>query len=224
MTRTLRLGFALLIAGALGACSSLIPDQAISNAFFLDGVQVTATADGFREVGVRPTMAATTHVSGAFQTQVFSAGFGAVPGFVNVASISDVITIYADVELSSPGSVDFAASYTITAVSIGLVVTNAGATVIDQTWDAFDVDLTVSGDVAYDPGSDTTSGTYRVDVEVPLITLLVQGRVVDAFVDALQDGATLDVAGAMALEVQPSFPLGAEMTFTLKSLGGTLTF
>jgi len=224
MTGTLRYGFALVIAGALAACSGLIPDQAVNDVFGLDGVQVTATTEGAMGAAVGPALAGSTQVTGTFATQVTSNGFPDLPGIVRVASISDVITIQAAVELSAPGSVAFAEAYTITGVSIGLVVSDAGATVIDRTWDASDLELTFSGDATYDAGSDTTSGTYLVEAEVPLVTLLVQGAAVTAFVDALGDGATLDVAGTIGVDLQPAFPLGAELTFTLKSLGGTLTF
>ena len=224
MTRTIRLGFALVIAGALGACSGLIPDQDISNAFGLDGVPVTATAGGADMMALDAGPSGSSEVTGSFGAEIRSGGFAAIPGFIGVASISDVITIAAAVDVSAGGEMAFAAAYTITDASIVLSVSNDDGTLFDQAWSASGLDLTFSGSATYDPGSDTTTGTYTVVSEVPLVTLVLQGAAVDAFVGALSDGDTLDVAGTIELEVQPAFPFGAELTFTLKSLGGTLTF
>ncbi|TVR85231.1 MAG: hypothetical protein EA416_17135 [Trueperaceae bacterium] len=224
MTPMLRFGFALVLAGALGACTSLIPDQNVSNAFGLDGVPVTATVGGAEATSLSGESEGSTQLSGTFASEVPRGDLTAIPGFISVASISDVITIQATVDVSAPGDVSFATSYTITGVAIELRVASGTATVIDQTWSAAGLELTFSGSATYDEGSDTTVGTYTVATEIPLVTLMVQGAAVDAFVDALSDGDTLDVAGALTVDLQPAIPSGAEVTLTLKSLGGTVTF
>lgn len=224
MASTLRFGLTLVLAGALSACTSLIPDQNVSNAFGLDGVPVTATAAGVEATSLSGVSGGTTQLSGTFASEVPGGGLAAIPGFISVASISDVITIQATVDVSAPGDVSFATSYTITDVAIELRVSSGGTTVIDQSWSASGLELTFSGGTTYDEGSDTTSGAYTVASEIPLVTLLVQGAAVDAFVDALSDGDTLDVAGALTVGLQPAIPSGAQMTFTLKSLGGTVSF
>lgn len=224
MTRTLGLALALAVAGALAACTSLIPDTTVSNAFGLDGVSVTAAAGGASVISLGAGGGGSTQLSGTFEAEVPSSGLAALPGIVSVASVSDVITIQAAVGVSAPGDVDFAAAYTITDVAIELRVTDAGAPVVDQSWTAAGLVLTFSGTTTYDEGTDTTSGTYSVATEVPLVTLSVQGAAVDAYVDALRDGATLTVEGALTVDLEPAFPSSAEATFTLKSLGGTVTY
>ncbi len=224
MTSMLRFGLALVTAGALGACSSLIPDQNIANAFGLDGVQVTASATGVQPTSPAAGTTGSTQVSGTFASEVASGGFPAIHGIINVATISDDITIRTTVDLTAPGDTTLAESYTITGASIALLVSSAGATLIEQTWTATGLELTFSGSATYDEETDTTSGTYEVVAEIPLVTLLVQGAAVDAFLDALSEGETLDVAGTMTVDLEPAFPFGAELTFTLKSLGGTVTF
>jgi hypothetical protein len=224
MTRTLGLALALVVAGALAACTGLIPDTTIDNAFGLDGVSVPAAAEGASVISLNAGGGGSTQLSGTFDTEVPSSGLAALPGIISVASVSDVITIQAAVGVSAPGDVDFAAAYTITDVAIELRIVNADAPVVDQTWTAAGLSLTFSGTATYDQGTDTTSGTYSVATEVPLVTLSVQGAAVAAYVDALRDGATLEVEGALTVELEPAFPSGAEATFTLKSLGGTVTY
>jgi hypothetical protein len=224
MTRTLGLALGLAAAAALAACSSLIPDTTVTDAFGLDGVSVTAAAGGASVISLDAGGGGSTQLSGTFETEVPASGLAALPAIVSVASVSDVITIQAAVGVSAPGDVGFAPAYTITDGAIELRIYDADGLIVDQTWTATGLVLTFSGTTTYDDGTDTTSGTYTVATEVPLVTLSVQGAAVDAYVDALRDGATLEVEGALTVDLEPAFPSGAEATFTLKSLGGTVTY
>ncbi len=220
----------LAIAGlvvALSACggllAALIPDQEIRDAFGLDGTEVTAS-----DVGAAGTTAtlATSQLTGTFSASVESDGLDDFPAIVRdaarAASISDVLTIRTRVEVAAPGDVDFAASYTITGLRLGFEVFDGATSVLSQTWSNDALALTFTGSASFD-GSATT-GEYAAEVDVPMITLELTGSQARAYFDLLTEPGTYSLVGSIALDVEPAFPAGAAMTFTLKSLGGELKF
>lgn len=225
MRHLLRCTAIVAIVGMLAACSGLIPPQAIDDAFGLDGVEVTASTVDMAGAAVSPSAAGTsTTLTGSIETEVGGLGFPTLPGLLTVTGISDVITIRATVGVSAAGDVDLASSYTLTAASIALRISDGDAPLVDQSWASSGLGLSFSGSATYDPASDTTSGDYSVATQVPLVTLALQGSALRDFLDALQDGATLTVVGTMSVDVEPAFPSGASLTFTLQSLGGEISF
>ncbi len=220
----------LTIAGlvvALSACGAivagLIPDQEIDDAFGLDGTEVTASAAG--AAGATATLA-TSQLTGSFSATVDSDGLDDFPAIVRdaarAASISDVLTIRTTVEVSAPGNVAFEGSYTITGVSLRFEVFDGATSVLSQDWSNDALSLTFTGSAAFD-GSDTR-GTYSAEVDVPMITLTLTSNQASAYFDLLKEPGTYTLTGSITLEVEPAFPADADMTFTLKSLGGELTF
>ena len=220
----------LAIAGlavALSACGALlatfIPDQQIGNAFGLDGTQVTASESGAADT---TATLASSQLTGTFSATVDSDGLDGFPAIVRdaarAASVSDVLTIRTAVDVAAPGDVDVAESYTITAVSLGFAVFDGATSVLSQTWSNDDVALTFTGGATFD-GSATT-GEYSAEVDVPMITLELTGTQARAYFDLLKEAGTYTLVGSITLDVEPAFPAGADMTFTLKSLGGELKF
>lgn len=215
-------GLALLLS-ACGALAGLIPDQSIADPFGLDGTAVTVAAPATGGVAAL----ATAQLTGSFTATVDSGGLAGLPplvtGAVNPATISDVLTIRQAVQVAAPGQVDFAPSYLITGVRLSLEVFDGTRSVLSQTSIHDDLALTLSGSAQPD-GEGNTTGLYTAQLDVPLLELELAGQRARNYFRLLATEGSYRVEGSLTLEIGPPFPTGAEMTVTLKSLGGTLTF
>ncbi len=219
MDRRIRALIAISLAAALAACSSVIPDQAITNAFGVDGTDVTVTAVGASSIAPL----ASGRLAGSVGPVSFELdGIDGIPDFARPRSISDVITIETTVFVSAPGEVAFATDYTITGVDLTLSVRDGADTVVTESWSNDDLELTFSGSAAFDGA--TTSGEYLAQVDVPLAEVRLSGAKAIALFELVKAGGRYTVQGEVAIDVVPAFPAGGELTFTLKSLGGTLAF
>jgi hypothetical protein len=210
-----------LVLSACGLLAGLIPDQSIDDPFGLDGTVVTVS----RPNGDLAPL--TDQLSGSFTATVESLGIAGLPplvtGAVSPSSISDVLSIRQTVQVAAPGEVAFAPSYAITAARVSLEVFDGNRSVLSHSWSADDLALRLDGSAQVD-GEGNTSGLYTAQLDVPLVELELAGQRARNYFRLLTTEGSYTVEGSIVLQLEPSFPAGAEMTVTLLSLGGTLAF
>lgn len=211
--------FALLGAltmGVLGACSSFIPDQQVSNPLALDSQRVAMT---FRPpFGVQAFEGETTPYTFA------DIDLSAVPGWVKAASLTNKVAVRS-AELNSATGPE---SITLSGIKFTLEVwqgaaTYGAASASNRLLTGFDV----SGNVVLTRGiCDLDSCSYSVDASnATLGTLNLTGATLNSALTVISQAPTPNIGMAHVLGESNDATLdGLTLTLTLDAQDGTIKF
>jgi hypothetical protein len=214
----------------LSACSSLIPDQAITNPFGLDGKTVTLEQQT-TQAGLSAQALSAVYkgsVSSSFADLSLE-----LPGGIAPSGISENVGIKADIKVASSAlEAAFPESLSIVASQLAFTVSDgSGTPSVSQTFDsASGLNLTLSKK----PGGcgvagTTTTCTYTTNAvdTVLLVAQLVGGNFSTFFNDILRGGSapnTLTGNFSLTISGDALFPADSKVTVILHTSKGTLMF
>jgi hypothetical protein len=212
----------------LGACNALIPDQTVTNAFGLDGKQVTLTQQaqaGLSQTGLSAQAVSATY-SGTLAA-TFKDLEQNLPGGIRPSSIEESLGLAAELKVASAsGEAAFPNSLTITASSLAFTVTDGlGAPTLSQSFNsASGLALVITKKSC--TGATTCTYTLSAPSTVLLLVALA-GSNFSTFFDILSKGGspnTLTASFSLVLMGDTLFPADSAVTVTLKTSQGTLKF
>ena len=212
------------VALALAACNSFIPDQPLTNAFGLDGVQLELTPTDTAARGLAPQQAQSLRFAGEISAFLDDIDASDVPGWVNPATLRETLGLERELRLTVGLSGGCPSAVTITDAALELSITDPGGTSLAKSFSASGLAFTFERS-----SQGALECSYQAEVDaVALLTLLLQGSELDTlYNDILANGQQPnEVAGSFALTVSSDEPLPTDATLrvTLSSSEGLMTF
>jgi hypothetical protein len=219
----------------LGACSSLIPDQSVTNPFGLDGKSVTLSQQAqlqesqLKQPGLNAQALSAT-LSGAI-TASFNDFDQDLPGGIRPSGISENLGIGANVQVRSASGVGEAAfPNTLSVVASQLTFTvkdGSGQPTVTKTFtSASGLNLVINKGTCQ-VGSGVTC-TYTTNaVGTVLLLLQLVGSDFSTFFDILSEGSepnTLEGTFSLTVSGDALFPSDSQVTVVLETTQGTLSF
>jgi hypothetical protein len=221
------LGLAVL----LGACSSLVPDQAVTNPFGLDGKSVTLQQSAALNENGLSAQAVSAVYSGSIST-TFNDLDQSLPAGIRPSGISENVGVEADIRVAAPttNEADFPNSMTIIASQLGFTVTDgSGQPTVQKTFNSeAGLNLTVTKKAGSCQAGTGLTCTYVANaVDTILLLAELVGPDFSTFFNIISGGTepnTLSGTFSLTVSGDSLFPAGSQVTVVLNTSQGILTF
>lgn len=232
--RTFRIVAALaglaLVLSACGLVNSLIPDQQVANPLGINGQQLTLGAVSAPALSPQSPLPPTTTFGGSFSGTFSDIDASNIPSGVAPKSFSADIDVGATATLTTAAS-SLPASFDVTNVSLTLTVKDGSGTPSFTLTPPYAKSgtLLVFTQTSCTTTSSGTSCDYAVTAGPDLGNALVALNLSTADVATLWKivtggSATNDASGTVTVQVSQALPADTQLTVTLVSKEGTLSF
>lgn len=223
----------LVVVGAtalvLSGCG-LIPDQPVDNPLGLDGVDVTMTA--VSTAAAPQAIATSTDFSGSVDASFADLDTSSIPSGVVPSTLTAGINLGAQATIYSSSAVaasDFPDTTTLTAASLDLTITDGnGSPSTSVSASASDagglVQLSKASCAAQAVGWSCTYDAALVGGVSSMLTVTVSSNFGQLWTIATAGGSPNTVRGTYAVTLDTGVPSDADVTVTLVSPQGTLSF
>jgi hypothetical protein len=223
--------FVLGLAFFLSSCGVLIPDQAVTNPFGLDGKSVTLSQQAQTQQTGLSAQAIQVTYSGSVSA-TFNDFDQNLPGGIRPSGIAENLGIEANVRVSSATSTSeaaFPSSLSIVASRLEFTVADGGdgQPTVSKTFDsAAGLNLVLTKGSCQTAGGVTCTYTTNA-VDTILLVLQLVGGDFGTFFDIISGGGepnTLSGTFSVTISGDTLFPSDSQMTVVLNTSQGTLSF
>lgn len=224
------LGAAALLLSGCGLLGGLVPDQQVNDPVGLNNVDVTMTA--VSTAATTQAIATATDFSGSADGSFADFDTSSIPSGVTPKSLTAGIDLGAQATIYSSSAVaasDFPDTTTITAASIDITVTDGNGTPsTSASASASDagglVQLSKGSCAAQAVGWSCTYDAALVGGVSSMLTVTVSSNFGQLWTIATAGGSPNTVSGTYAVTLDTGVPSDADVTVTLVSPQGTLSF